>query len=85
MTNVQAFPLEEPMPEAELEIKVDRLKNRLDNYGEINPMAVEAYDEIKERYDTISQQRDDVLRAKDSLLQTIKEIEDLSSLTLYNA
>ncbi|MFK7774965.1 MAG: chromosome segregation protein SMC [Saprospiraceae bacterium] len=60
----------------ELEEKVAKLKKRLDNYGEINPMAVEAYDEMKVRYDTISDQRNDILEAKKSLLETIKEIEN---------
>ncbi|MEM6965622.1 MAG: chromosome segregation protein SMC [Bacteroidota bacterium] len=63
----------------ELEIKVAKLKKRLDNYGEINPMAVEAYDEMKVRYDTISSQRDDILEAKKSLLETIKEIEETAT------
>ncbi|MEM1318837.1 MAG: chromosome segregation protein SMC [Bacteroidota bacterium] len=63
----------------ELQTKVDKLKKRLDNYGEINPMAVEAYDEMKVRYDSISTQRDDILEAKKSLLETIKEIEDTAT------
>ncbi|MDX1939894.1 MAG: chromosome segregation protein SMC [Saprospiraceae bacterium] len=75
----------EPMTEVELEMKVERLKNRLDNYGEINPMAVEAYNEIKQRYDDISQQRDDVVKAKESLLQTIKEIEETATAQFLGA
>lgn len=63
----------------ELQVKVDRFKSRLDNYGEINPMAVEAYDEMKERHDTISQQRDDIVQAKESLVETIKEIEETAT------
>lgn len=63
----------------ELQPKVDRLKTRLDNYGEINPMAVEAYDEMKVRSDNISTQRDDILEAKKSLLDTIKEIEETAT------
>jgi len=63
----------------ELDMKVERIKKRLDNYGEINPMAVEAYDEMKERYDSITQQRDDILQAKESLMQTIKEIEETAT------
>ncbi|MEM9922025.1 MAG: AAA family ATPase, partial [Bacteroidota bacterium] len=68
----------EPNPDIKVEEtqpKVDRLKQRLDNYGEINPMAVEAFDEMKERYDNIATQRDDIVEAKKSLLDTIKEIE----------
>jgi chromosome segregation protein len=59
----------------ELEEKVERLKSRLGNYGDVNPMAVEAYNEMHERYENISKQRADILEAKDSLLLTIKEIE----------
>ncbi len=66
-------------PVEELELLTERLKGRLDNYGEINPLAVEAYDEMKERYDTISVQRDDVVKAKASLLQTIQEIEETAT------
>jgi chromosome segregation protein len=62
-----------------LEREVNNLKRRLDNYGEINPMAIEAYNEIKERYDTIAAQRDDILTAKENLVQTIKEIEETAT------
>ncbi len=76
---------ETEMPEAELEEKVTRLKGRLDNYGEINPMAVEAYDEMKERHETITQQRDDILEAKESLLKTIEEIEETATAQFLQA
>ncbi|MEM1122244.1 MAG: AAA family ATPase, partial [Bacteroidota bacterium] len=69
----------------ELQGKVDKLKKRLDNYGEINPMAVEAYNEIKERYDTITQQRDDVITAKNSLIETIAEIETTATTQFMEA
>ncbi|MBL7826322.1 MAG: chromosome segregation protein SMC [Saprospiraceae bacterium] len=62
-----------------LERDVNNLKRRLDNYGEINPMAIEAYNEIKERHDTIAQQRNDILSAKENLLQTMKEIEETAT------
>lgn len=68
---------ERSMPE--LEEKVERLKKRLENYGEINPMAMEAYDEMKERFDSITQQRDDILQAKNDLIQTISEIEETAT------
>jgi chromosome segregation protein len=73
------------LPQAELELKVERLKSRIDNYGEINPMAVEAYDEMKERHDTISKQRDDIVAAKDSLMQTIQEIEETATTQFIHA
>ena len=55
--------------------KVERMRNRIANYGEINPMAVDAYDEMYVRYESITVQRDDILDARDSLLETIQEIE----------
>ena len=73
---------QEPNPkydEEELNTKVFKIKRRLDNYGEINPMAMEAFDEMKIRYDNISTQRNDILEAKKSLLATIKEIEDTAT------
>lgn len=62
-----------------LEKDVNAMKRRLDTYGEINPMAIEAYNEIKERYDTIANQRNDILTAKENLVQTMKEIEETAT------
>lgn len=69
----------------ELDEKVDRLRNRIQNYGEINPMAVEAYDEMHERYETITAQRDDIVEARDSLMETIKEIEEKATSRFMDA
>ena len=73
------------LSEEELDLKVERIRNRLSNYGEINPMAVEAYDEMKERYDSISAQRDDIIQAKESLIETIKEIEETATAQFLSA
>ena len=69
----------------ELQEKVDKLKNRLSNFGEINPMAVEAFNEMSERYESISTQRQDIIDAKDSLIATIKEIEDTATAQFMEA
>ena len=61
--------------EEELREKVNKQKSQLDNYGPINPMAVEAYNEINERYTFIIAQKEDLAKAKESLLKTIEEIE----------
>ncbi|MFK8055603.1 MAG: chromosome segregation protein SMC [Saprospiraceae bacterium] len=60
---------------AELEHKISKLKGKLDNYGEINPLAVEAFDAMQERYDQISGQREDITQAMDVLRETISEID----------
>lgn len=65
----------EGVTKEELELRVDSLRSRLHNYGEVNPMAVEAYDEMKTRYDFIVEQREDLAAAKLSLEATIAEIE----------
>lgn len=59
----------------EQEIQIEKLQNRLANFGEINPMAVEAYNEMEERKNTIEVQRNDIIDAKDQLVKTMKEIE----------
>jgi chromosome segregation protein len=61
--------------EEELREKVNKQKSQLDNYGPINPMAVEAFNEIKDRHTFITAQKEDLAKAKESLLQTINEIE----------
>lgn len=68
--------IESKFTKEELEEDVAKLKKRIEGFGEINPMAVEAYDEMKTRYDFIIAQRKDLEDAKTSLLDTIKEIED---------
>jgi chromosome segregation protein len=51
------------------------MKKRLENLGEVNPTAVEAFQEMKRRYDFIVEQKNDLVSAKDTLLQTIQEVE----------
>nr|MBS0037717.1 chromosome segregation protein SMC [Saprospiraceae bacterium] len=62
-------------PREELEKKVDRLKNRLSSFGDVNPLALEAFDEMKLRYEEIHSQKRDIEEARDSLQKTIEEIE----------
>lgn len=59
----------------ELQEKADRMKKRLENLGEVNPTAIEAFTEMKKRYEFILEQKNDLTTAKDSLLQTILEVE----------
>ena len=71
--------------EDELKQKVEKLRNRLDNMGPINPMAMEAYEEIKERHTFITEQKADLLEAKESLLTTISEIDEVAKETFMGA
>jgi chromosome segregation protein len=71
--------------EEQLRQQVQKMRDRLDNMGPINPMAMEAYNEIKERNDFIVTQREDLLKAKESLFSTISEIEEVASKTFMDA
>ena len=62
--------------EAELRDKTEKLKKQLDDFGPINPLALEAYEEMNKRYEFIQAQKKDLGEAKASLLTTIKEIDD---------
>ena len=59
----------------ELQANTDRMKKRLENMGEVNPTAIEAYTEMKKRYDFILEQKNDLVTAKESLMLTIQEVE----------
>jgi chromosome segregation protein len=71
--------------EEKLRADVTKIREKLDNMGPINPMAMEAYTEIKERNDFINVQKDDLLKAKESLFSTISEIEGVASETFMVA
>ena len=59
----------------DLQATSDRMRKRLENMGEVNPTAIEAYTEMKKRYEFILEQKNDLVDAKESLLQTIQEVE----------
>ena len=75
----------EEMDEEKLRNDVARIRERIDNMGPINPMAMEAYNEIKERNDFILTQKEDLVKAKESLFNTINEIEGVASQTFLEA
>ncbi len=74
-------------PLEELQTTTDRLKKRLENIGEVNPTAIEAFTEMKKRFEFIREQKDDLVSAKESLIQTIQEVEATANqqfLTTFN-
>jgi chromosome segregation protein len=75
----------EAFKEEDLKELVQKQKERLDRIGPVNPMAMEAYDEIKIRYDFITAQKDDLIKAKESLLSTISEIDLVARETFLDA
>ena len=68
------------IPLVDLKDRNERMRKRLENIGEINPTAIEAYTEMKKRYEFILEQKNDLVTAKDSLMQTIQEVEAKANL-----
>ena len=71
--------------ENELEIELEKVKLKLERMGPVNPMAKEAFDEIKERHSFITEQRADLFKAKESLLNTIAEIDEVAKKTFEDS
>ena len=77
---------DEAVPDLEkLEIEVQSTKDKIERIGPINPMALEAYDEIKERHSFIEGQKEDLVKAKESLVATIDEIDLVAKATFLDA
>ncbi|WP_456407624.1 chromosome segregation protein SMC [Caldithrix abyssi] len=60
--------------EQEAEERIEMLRMRIKNMGPVNPLAVQEYEEEKERLDFLVKQRDDLLQAEKSLIETIDKI-----------
>ena len=63
------------LPLDELRDQVSSTREKIENFGIINPMALEAYEEVKERHEFINDQKKDLEDAKASLLETIEKID----------
>lgn len=66
-----------PVPQVnyeELAVEIDRLKKRCDSYGAVNLVAIEEFEELKQRFEFLTKQQSDLLTARESLMQTIQKI-----------
>ncbi|MFM8787394.1 MAG: chromosome segregation protein SMC, partial [Bacteroidota bacterium] len=61
--------------EQELAGLVQAMKKKIENFGPVNPMALEAYAEVEQRHVFISGQKADLAQAREDLLRTIEEID----------
>jgi len=68
-----------------LQEDVHKIKDKMERIGPINPMALEAFDEIKERHAFITKQKEDLISAKESLLTTIGEIDLVAKASFLDA
>ena len=85
MDDIGDYAPEEEIDLEELSKEVKTLRAKMQNFGTINPMAIEAYKEVKEQYDFIDQQRNDLLKAKESLMETIAKIEGTATTQFMQA
>jgi chromosome segregation protein len=69
----------------ELEQQTERTKKQLDNFGEVNPLAIEAFNEMNERFEFTQAQLNDIQTAKEQLLHTIREIDTTATQQFLNA
>lgn len=77
-------PLEETNFE-EIAEKVDKMRIKVENFGDVNTLAIEAHDEMQKRLDNILTQREDILEAEKSLKKTISEIETTATQLFLSA
>ncbi len=59
-----------------VETQLLRVRQQIQSFGEINPMALEAFHEMQERHSFIKAQAQDLYQSKGSLLKTISEIDE---------
>lgn len=78
-------PDQSPISVEMLREEVTKLKSKMDKMGPINHMAIDAYNEIKERNDFIIEQKADLVKAKESLLATIAEIDEVARTNFMEA
>ncbi len=79
LDNILNEEVEIPETEAQLEAKATALKSKIHNLGEVNPTAIEAFEEMAKRNQFMTEQRDDLVEAKENLLKTIEEVEQTAN------
>jgi len=57
-----------------LKEEVEKLKKRCDSYGSVNLVAIDEYEELRQRFEFLTKQQSDLLEAKQSLMNAITKI-----------
>jgi len=66
--------LQEDLNIEEVSQEVELLKQKIESYGQVNLVAIEEFDELKQRYDFLINQQSDLLKSKESLHEAILKI-----------
>ena len=64
----------EPLSFDELTVELEKLRKRCESFGNVNLVAIEEYEELKERFEFLTKQQSDLLEAKSQLMSTINKI-----------
>ncbi len=78
---VSPEPSQEPVADAgefnseeNLLIEIERLKKRCESFGSVNLVAIEEFEELRQRFEFLTKQQSDLLTSKESIHQTISKI-----------
>ncbi len=58
----------------EIKFQLEKLRKKCDSFGSVNLVAIEEYEELKERFEFLTKQQSDLLEAKSQLMSTINKI-----------
>ncbi len=76
-TSSSEAPEQAVQPQIDLEVlkaEIQALSKRCESYGGVNLMAIEEFEELRNRFHFLTKQQSDLLAAKDLLEQTIRKI-----------
>lgn len=71
-------PISEEIQLDESRARLEELRPKMEQLGEVNLMAPKEYEELKERYEMMNEQRDDLLAAEADLRNIIAQIDKTS-------
>lgn len=54
--------------------EIEKVRKRCDAFGAVNLVAIEEFEELRERFEFLTKQQSDLIEAKESLHQTIRKI-----------
>ena len=52
------------------------LDNKINNFGDVNLLAISEFKELKEKYDYLASERDDVVKSRKQVMDLIQEIDE---------
>lgn len=68
------YPLE--MDYEVAKIRVRNLRRHMDSLGTVNVLAIQEFEQLKNRYDTLKSNYEDLMKAKENILTSIKELDE---------